>query len=447
MDKFFKLLFGTFSGPLFLFIGLAMMYTTFRVLNINVEGMLTILIALSPLWLPIGLFFLTFERWQYYVRLKFIVNSGRTTLRIKLPQEVFKSPEAMENVLNQTFLPNSLDNLMHPYLEGRHPLMNSLEVVSIGGEVRFYVNVPTKKVKNSFEAQLYAQYPGVEVTEEPIDYTAEVKWDPEEWAMISFHIAKKEDEIFPIKTYIDFGLDKLPKEEEKLDPMAPLLEHLGKVKPHERMWVQFLIRPHVKKSLDTGDLKEKPTWEKAVATKVSEIMGRDKKREVGEDGGFEIAPRLTANEKNTIDSMERNATKYAYETAIRAIYITKQGKFDAEMITPLLRAFSQFDVVGQNALGVRWRTDVDYPMFQDPGGALRNKMKKSELDAYKKRYYYPADVIKFVDKPKVMSVEEIATMYHLPGKVILTPSVSRIGSVRKEAPANLPVGTPTHLPV
>jgi len=39
-----------------------------------------------------------------------------------------------------------------------------------------------------------------------------------------------------------------------------------------------------------------------------------------------------------------------------------------------------------------------------------------------------------------MSVEELATIYHIPGSVIITPNLSRIESARKSAPANLPIG-------
>ena len=42
------------------------------------------------------------------------------------------------------------------------------------------------------------------------------------------------------------------------------------------------------------------------------------------------------------------------------------------------------------------------------------------------------------DTPKVMTTEELATMFHLPGKVAVTPTLGRIPSTRGEAPPNLP---------
>ena len=38
-----------------------------------------------------------------------------------------------------------------------------------------------------------------------------------------------------------------------------------------------------------------------------------------------------------------------------------------------------------------------------------------------------------------MNGEELATLYHLPGAVATTPTLTRIPSKKSEAPANLPV--------
>ena len=50
------------------------------------------------------------------------------------------------------------------------------------------------------------------------------------------------------------------------------------------------------------------------------------------------------------------------------------------------------------------------------------------------------------DRYLALSVEEIATIWHIPGKVLLNPNVSRVESTKREAPSNLPTGTPEHLP-
>lgn len=402
----------------------------------------SVMVSLTPIWLPLALFYITFDRWMNYVRLKFALYNGRTTLRIHLPPEVLKSPEAMESVMAQIHNTQNADNLMQTYLDGKHPLTFSFELVSIGGEVRFYINVPTKKTKNAVEAQLYAQYPGIEVVEEEIDYTDEISWNPEKYEYMAFHVGKKDDEVFPIKTYIDYGLDKMPKEEEKFEPMSPMLEQLGKVKPHERIWIQILAIPHAKKNFNTGSLSEESTWDKKIQETINKMLKRDE-RPVTDPDTYERAPMLTVGERDTIAAMERNAGKYAYETAIRWIYITEKGKFDGDIISPILRSFAQYDVIGRNGVGARWRTDYNYNFFSDYSGKKKMQKKQMELQQYKLRDYWHQERISRFDAMKVMSVEELATMFHIPGSSVVTPTLPRITSARKAAPSNLPTGLST----
>ncbi len=442
MTEVFKLVFGLFAGPVIFFLGLGMFYFVLTKLNINMEPVVSIMVALTPIWLPITLFHLTLEKWTYFIRLKFALSQGRTTLRIHLPQQVFKSPEAMENVFAQIHNVNSPDNLMQSWIDGKYPLVYSFDIVSIGGEVRFYINVPKKKTKNAVEAQLYAQYPGIEVTEEPHDYTDEIVWDPDKYDYMSFHMGKKVDhgsdkDVLPIKTYIDFGHDKIPKEEEKYEPMAAMLEQLAAAKPHERIWVQFLCVPHMKKNFKNGNLGETPTWEARAKKYIDAMLKRDERLDPDEDQPR--APMLTAGERDTIAAIERNVGKYAYETAIRWMYVTEKGKFNGDFISPMIRSFSAYDVIGRGGVGVRWRTDFDYNWLVDRKGTRKLALKKRELQDCKTRSY-TIDIKGKSDTMKVFSVEELATMYHIPGASVITPTLPRILSTRKEAPANLPTG-------
>ncbi len=438
MGDFFSALFGSIAGPLFLFLGLGVILYMLSVMNVDFVPILSFLVALSPIWVPISLFYIFFERWQDYTGLKFQDDNGRVTLRIKPPQDVFKSPEAMESVFAQLFNGYSRDNLVQSYIDGKRPLTYSFEMASVGGEVRFYANVPRKKVKNALESLLYAHYPGIEVTEEVVDYTAEVRNDLDKYDFMAFHFLKKEDQIMPIKTYIDFGLDRMPKEEEKFEPMAPIIEHIGKCKPHERIWIQWLCTPHVKEDFKNGQLKPKATWDKAAKAKIKSLMEGER---TGDPDNPFTPSKLTMGERDMIAAIERNIGKYAYEVAIRAMYITlDKKKFDGDMIGPILRGMSQWDIIGRNGIGLKWRTDFNWPWFTDPSGSKKKYYKRRELDFYKGRNYMPGDVKEFGDAPKVMSVEELASMYHIPGKAIITPALSRVESIRRNAPTNLPIG-------
>ena len=444
MGDFFKAIFGALTGPLVIVLGILIMLYMFNTIGVNIQPFLAVAIALTPIWLPLVLFYVTYDRWIEFVHAKFRVDNPRVTLRIKLPPEVFKSPETMESVFTHVHAANGADNLMQAYLDGKHPLVASYELVSIGGDVRFYINVH-KKIKNMLESQLYAVYPGIEIIEELVDYAAEVRWDESKMDLMSFHIVKKADDIYPIKTYIEFGHDRLPKEEEKFEPMAALLEHLGRAKPHERLWVQILCTPHAKKEFKGGSRHKKGTWEGDAGKKINEILKRDERKMSAEEE-TEQRPTLTMGEKDSVTAMERNVTKLAYETAIRAMYITlDKEKFDGGMIGPMLGSFKQYGILGRNELGPRWKTEFDYAIFEDRNGRKQARRKRDELEAYKARSYDPGGGKQAEGhRAKIMSTEELATIYHIPGSSVITPNLGRIESKRRAAPGNLPIGIPPH---
>lgn len=433
-------------GPIAAGISFGLLALAVLIFGVSFGQILAVFFALTPAWLPILLFLIFYEKWMDMVGTAFALSQGRTTLRIRLPQEVMKSPEAMEFVISQIHNTANPDNLFQTYLDGKRPLPFSFEIVSIGGEVRFYINVPTKKSKDAVEANLYAQYPGVEVIEEEVDYAAEIPLDFEEedWELMSFHMGKKKGQEFPIKTYIDYGLDKLPKEEEKLDPITPMLEVLASAKPYERVFVQIIAKSFRTSSFKNGQLMfgEGEDWSVGVAKKINEIMNRDPKKKIplgakDLDEGGQMAV-LTSGERDSISAMERNMGKYAYSTNIRWLYITKKGKFNGDFINPMIRSFSQYDIIGRNAIGVRWRTDFNYKSYI-PGGKKKAlaELKEQELKEYRRRVLYPKN---HGGAPKIFTAEELATMFHLPGRVALTPTIDRVPSTRGEAPANLPTG-------
>ena len=433
-------------GPLVAAIAAGLLVSSLLIFGVSSGDVLSIFIALIPVWLPIILFLFFFEKWMEMVGSAFALNQGRTTLRVRLPPEVFKSPEAMEFVISQIHNTANPDNLMQTYLQGKRPLTFSFELVSIGGEVRFYVNVPTKKSKDAFEMNMYSQYPGVEIIEEPVDYAAEIPIDykKEGYELFSCHMGKK-DPVMPLKTYIDFGLDRFPKEEEKVDPITPMLEILGSIKPYERLYVQFVCTSFRVESFLNGQLRigEGPKWNAESKKMINEMMNRDPKtrlpkgKEVEGEDGERLNVALTSGEKDLISALERHSGKYAYKTGIRWVYVNKKGGFNGDLINPVIRMFSQTDS-GSNGIGVRWRTDFDYKDII-PGGKKKelHHLKMAEWKEYRKRVYYPKSGI---DSPKIFTAEELATLWHLPGKVAMTPTLDRVPSTRGEAPLNLPTG-------
>ncbi len=71
MSSTFKTILAAIMVPLFLFVALGMMFFMFKQMNVDIERILTIVVALSPIWLPYTLFYITFEMWMWSAREKF----------------------------------------------------------------------------------------------------------------------------------------------------------------------------------------------------------------------------------------------------------------------------------------------------------------------------------------------------------------------------------------
>ena len=441
MQKIIDLLFefGISVGYTFFFVGIFLFVFVLNIFNLSLPKVFELVVAFSPAWLPIVLFVTFYSKWLDYVNLKFRNNqNGRVTLEIKLPEEIYKSPEAMEMVLTQMYYKATPDNLMETYIDGKHPLRFGLEIVSTGGNVHFYINTPRKKFKDLIETQLYAQYPGIEVRELPVDYTAEIVWDDHEFEVFGLHFGSKKDDVYPIKTYYDFGMADNPKEEEKHDPITSIVDLLGSIGPHERIWFQFLIKAHKDTDFRTGTLLPVSDWKSDIDKEIEKILAECKKRGGLADEDGASFSQLTEGEKQKIKALERSRSKFGYDTAIRVIYAARKGHYQiGNRMGPIIALWQQFADNNMNQIGMKWRTDYDYSVWQDPSGRRRRAWKKMILDHYKRRYYRPID---HKDKTSVMTSEELATIFHLPGKVLLNPNVARIPSARAEAPPNLPTG-------
>lgn len=240
-------------------------------------------------------------------------------------------------------------------------------------------------------------------------------------------------------------MDKLPKEELKIDPITTMLEMMGSIGPGEFMWNQILISAHREVTFKEGALTTQPDWKSAARAEMKKIIVEANKRVgvvEGEDGKGITMMNLSETERETVKAIERSIGKNAFNVAIRSMYIgTKEAYNPGERIGALITGWRAYDDANRNSIGVRWRTDFNWNWWQDPSGKKKWAMKEQEFFEYKTRSYTPQVPDHHVDAPKVMTTEELATIFHFPGKVAATPSLGRIPSKRGEAPPNLPTGT------
>ncbi|MCX6719448.1 MAG: hypothetical protein NTZ38_03700 [Candidatus Taylorbacteria bacterium] len=396
------------------------------------------LITLAPLFLAIFLAMIFWDVWLQYVRAKNFIGIKYTVLELRLPKDTFKSPLAMESVLHA--LHNTSDGKKYvQYWKGETRPWYSLELISIEGQVKFLIWTEDRR-KVGLMGALYSQFPGIEIDERE-DYSRSVHFDPATMKMYGVEFKFTKPDPYPIKTYVDYGLDKDPKEEFKVDPLVPLIEYLGSVKVNQQVWFQFLIRAHTDDQKKPGHLfKKTDLWHDESEKLVNELLMRDPKTKVAgmkdEATGFTKLPSISKGEQEIAESIERGMTKLAFDVGIRAIYIAPKESFDTPFgIGGIVGGMKHFNSESLNGFKPDESTGFDYP-WQDYKNFRKNRKCRLMLAAYKRRsYFYPP----FQGKPMVMNTEELATIYHFPGSTAATPGLERVPSKKAEAPTNLPV--------
>lgn len=397
----------------------------------------------APIWLTFFLAILSWNMWLTYRRAQFFAKQNNVLLEIKLPKEIFKSPLSMEflyNSLYQTFGEDKLIakfNRWPPlissdyYWKGWVRPWFSLEICAIDGKLRFFIWSHQTGSKATIEAQLYSQYPGIEIFEVP-DYTLPVSYDPEKMKMWASELELTKPDPYPIKTYVDYGMDKDPDEEYKIDPMTPLVEFLSSLPAGHQIWIQIVITAHKKaedraKNKETGEIeKVDKKWAKAAEEEIQKIWDKAKPPK-SEDGTPSLTmPRiLTKGEGDTIAALERSISKRGFDTGIRTIYFAPKDIFSITNVGGILSGLTHFNSNTLNGFKPGPLLDLDW-------------MKERALDAYKNRGYFWNE---FKRKTFVLNTEELATIYHFPssGGEFATSPFERVSSKKAEAPSNLPM--------
>src|SRR3989344_2638065 len=388
-----------------------------------------------PFWLPVAFLVAFFNAWLYYKRTKFWQKEGSVLLEIKLPREIMKSPLAMEVVLAAFHQPGGEGTWIDRIWNGQTRGWFSLEIVSIGGNIKFFIWTKPKH-RNIVESQIYSQYPGIEIYEVE-DYTKPFYYKSDLNNIWACEFALTKADPYPIKTYIDYGLDKDPKEEFKVDPMTPLIEFLGSITEGHNVWIQILIRAHKKRRLADVFGEKEDAWVDEAKKEKEKILKELKVAK--EEGGFPRIP--SKGEADVIAALERSVSKLPFDVGIRGIYIADKDRFNPGNggggIGGSFKQYGSLNLNGFKPTG--WFTIFDYP-WQEWWNA-KEKLKPKVLEEYKlRRYFYsPWKGKKFYSKPFVLNIEELATIFHFPGSVTSTPTFEKITSLKSKAPSNLPI--------
>jgi hypothetical protein len=408
--------------------------------------------------------------WLYYRREKFKREAIKwMLLELKIPREIRKSPRAMEQVLTSIHnLRNAPGDLREKWWDGEVTLWFSLEIVSFGGEVHFYIRFH-RKYKDIVEAAFFSYYPDVEVIEVD-DYVDRFPANIREMYSHGYDLwggemLLEKPEAYPIRTYPEF---EAPEEEKQYDPIATFLEVLGKLKKEEMVGIQILIAPRDDASWRDkwAPLVEKLRQSKSEKPQVSvssktafpggplpafEVV----KKESSEEPGFFKSFMRTPGETDVLKAVENNLSKPAFDTLIRFVYFSPQPLFyDSFPRRGLRAAFNQYGALDINSFKINYAVATRTRIWQWPHlfPKIRNEYRKQRILYNYRHRVIPPDTFmgrlltshlfnwNFSSKSFGMSTVCLATLYHLPTYLVVTaPHIKRIESRKAGPPAGLAI--------
>ncbi len=411
-------------------------------LDVFIEIILFVLNGLARTalyWVPVLLLYIGWRVWLNYLHTASIHKKKWIMLEIKIPKDVYKSPAAMEIFLsNALHQGGGMGNWLQKYWTGNVYTWFSLEVISINGSVKFFIRTE-EKWKRLVEAQLYAQYPSIEISYVD-DYVEQAAREmmKEPWSIWATEMTLSKEDPYPIKTYIDYGLDKSSggelEEDKKIDPITPFVEFLSSLQAGEQAWFQILIRPSIKRFKNPDHPFKKVDWKEDAKALKTKLM---KEHIVKDENGVEKRniQNMTQTEKDALTAIERSIGKPGFDVGIRALYLAKKDAFDPINITGLAGAFKQYNSVHLNSFKLSNPTGFDFP-WQDPTGSRARKQKKKMFQAYWDRGFFYTPYNK---TPFVLNSEELATIFHFPSRSTESPTFERIDAKKATPPPNLPV--------
>lgn len=410
------------------------------------------------LWIPFVLGKFAFFLWHHYVAERFIGGIEWTLLEIQLPRIMTKTPLAMELFLTNALYHMSQKGGWETYWQGAVHFWYSLEIVSIDGQVHFFIRVPSR-LRKLVESQLYAQFPQVRVFEVP-DYTESIPRYTNDgpyylWGC-EFDLA--EHDAYSIKTYKDFGLDKASdKEELKTDPLAGTLEFLGSLERGEQVWVQIIIRQSEKTYHTHGTLFKHHGFYQEASDHFDKLLAPFSKDSISQvDGTVRLEQKVPAKLDSEVKKGYEKMSQLVFDTGIRLVVLGDKSKVSIDTFNNTRRAsrllFRQYSDMSSNRFERRRATQFD-TTWGDPFGKRAERLKHYMLTYYKLRTLFYPPLLRssqrtgllqnfFVANPPQMSIlstEELATIYHFPGLVSETPTFRRIESKTSKPPANLPM--------
>lgn len=408
-------------------------------------------------WIPIVFVIIwgVWKLWMNFIQDEYVSKIKFILLAIDVPKNNEQTPKAVEQIFAHLAGAHSTPNLIEKYWDGYVQPWFSLEIISIDGYIQFLIYAP-EVYRDLVEAAIYAQYPDAEIAEVE-DYADKVPqvYPDKEWDIWGTELILVKPDCYPLKTYQEFEHSL---SEDMKDPMAALLEMMGRLREGEQSWLQIIINPIDQKWADKSDkevrkiVKQKMPEKKgftdsilngflgqlnSFATSIGEIIvaSEQTKEEKKKDEPYNIVMNLTEGERVIVKSIQEKSAKIGYQCKIRQIYVGKKEVFSKQRgVSGIFGAIKQFNTNDRNALKPekdRVMTKINY-FFKKSREAVR---KRKIIKNYRIRSLNNGTSKKFI-----FNIEELATLWHFPMLQVKAPLIKKAEVKKVEPPFNLPTG-------
>ncbi len=399
--------------------------------------------------LPIIAAIIFWEAWTIHLHVKFARSINWKLLEIKVPKNVLKTPKAMEQIFAAAHAPYSygISNYKKYWL-GIDEYHMVFELVGRAGETHFYLRLPSQ-FRNMMESAIYAQYPEAEITEAE-DYLEELPHTlpTDQYDISGFEEILRHPPYLPIRTYLEF---ENPVEEQRIDPIAPLMEAMSKLKDEEQLWFQLVVRPTgehfrhegeeaINKMMGVEEKHKTSMWPKIdLGINLGEALAAPFQhpgpaKAHGDEKPQKSQKTVTQIDRLRIEAIDRKISKLAFEATLRFAYFEKKGKAaETGHLNSIHGFIRQFNTQNLNSLRPNSPTST-------AGYSVKGLFKKTRIRA-RKRFLYenyhhfsPAH-----SHDSVLNIEELATIFHFPLGSVSTTELDKITSRRGAPPASLPI--------
>ena len=167
---------------------------------------------------------------------KFLESAKYVILALDIPKGNEQTPKAVESIFSHLHGIQRGGNLIDVYWKGYLQLPISLEIIGLGGQTQFCIRCP-QDARDLVEAAVYAQYPDAAITQVR-DYTEDIPQDFVDagYDLWGTELVPYNKQVYPFRTYPFFEHSMT---QTFLDPLASLLEIMGRLGPSEQVWLQL----------------------------------------------------------------------------------------------------------------------------------------------------------------------------------------------------------------